>query len=117
MDETMSYMKRYGRRSRAGLGDLPGTIGTVLDVAADPYLPEVVCRIGQLKSIDRHEPVGLCVNTAEGVVTGGVGIRNVIPVLRAYVYAQQNPWIYPVAAAAIVVVPLWIGYLLGKGPR
>ncbi len=98
------------------MGDLTSTITTAIDIASDPYLEEVVCRIGQIKHIDHGEPVGTCADTPDGVV-GGVGLRTAVPVLRAYVYAQQNKWVYPVAVAVILGLPLWIGYELGKGDR
>lgn len=98
------------------MGDLASTIGAALDVASDPYLNEVVCHIGQLKAIDHGEPVGVCAQTPDGAV-GGVGLRNAIPVLRAYVYAQQNKWVYPLAVAALVGIPMFIGYEIGRGNR
>lgn len=98
------------------MGDLASTIGTALDVASDPYLAEVVCRIGQLKSIDHGEVVATCAQTPDGSV-GGVGLRNVAPALRAYVYAQQHPWVYPLAVAVVLGLPLWAGYRLGKDHR
>jgi hypothetical protein len=96
------------------MGDLASTIGTAADIASDPYLQEVICRIGQLKQIDRSETVGLCVQTAPGE-PGGIGLRNAVPVLRGYVYAQQNKWVYPLAVAVILGIPLWVGYQLGRG--
>ncbi len=101
-------------RATPAMGDLASTIATAADIASDPYLQEVICRIGQLKQIDRGEAVGVCSRTAAGV-PGGVGLRNAVPVLRGYVYAQQHKWVYPLAAAAIIGVPLWIGYHLGRG--
>jgi len=97
-----------------GMGDLASTIGTAIDIAADPYLAEVVCRIGQLKNIDHGEPVATCVETPPGAI-GGVGLRNAAPVLRGYVYAQQNKWVYPLAVMVVLGIPLLIGYELGKG--
>jgi hypothetical protein len=95
------------------MGSITDTIDTVLDFASDPYLAEVVCRVGQLKQIDHGEPVKACGVTPSGVA-GGVGLRNAIPALRAYVYAQQNKWVYPVAIAAAIGLPMWIGYELGR---
>jgi hypothetical protein len=37
-----------------------------------------------------------------------------MPVLRGYVYAQQNQWVYPVAVLAAIGLPMWIGYELGR---
>lgn len=96
-----------------GMGDLASTINTAVDVASDPYLAEVICHVGQLKAIDHGEPVGVCAETPDGVA-GGVGLRNAIPVLRAYVYAQQHKWVYAVAAAAFIGLPMLIGYRLGE---
>lgn len=110
----MGYLKRYGRRSSRAMGDISSTITTALDVAADPYLPEVVCRVQQLTQIDHGQPVQACLNTPDTVV-GGVGIARAIPALRAYVYAQENPWVYYVAAAGLIGLPMLIGYRLGKG--
>jgi hypothetical protein len=95
------------------MGGVSDTISTALDVASDPYLPEVVCRIRQLKQIDRAEPVGTCQRTASGVA-GGVGLRNAMPVLRGYVYAQQRKWVYPLAIAAAIGLPMAIGYALAR---
>lgn len=97
------------------MGDLASTLATAADVAGDPYLPEVICRIQQLKNIDHGEAVTVCAETPAGIVGGGVGLHNAMIPLRAYVYAQQNPWAYFVAAAVVLGLPMWIGYELGKG--
>jgi hypothetical protein len=110
-------VKRYARRRPMAMGDLASTLATAVDVASDPYLPEVICRIQQLKNIDHGEPVAVCAETPDGIVGGGVGLHNAMIPLRAYVYAQQNPWAYFVAIAVVLGVPMWIGYELGKGPR
>jgi hypothetical protein len=83
-------------------------------VSTDPYLSEVICRVGQLKAIEDKTPVKPCAITPAGL-RGGVGLRKAMKPLRAYVYAEQRPWIYPVAAVVILGVPLFIGYLAGKG--
>lgn len=98
------------------MGDLLGSINTVVDVASDPYLPEVLCRIQQLKNIDHNEPVAVCQETPQGV-NGGVGLHNAMAPLRAYVYAQQNTWVYPVAVALILGLPLFIGYEFGRSSK
>jgi len=98
------------------MGDLASAILTAADVASDPYLSEVMHRVGQLKAIDHAEPVPVCASTPAGVA-GGVGLRNAIPVLRGYVYAQQNRWVYAVAVAAVIGLPMLIGYRLGESRR
>lgn len=98
------------------MGDLASTLATAADVASDPYLTEVVCHVAQLKAIDHGEPVPVCARTPGGAA-GGVGLRNAIPVLRGYVYAQQHRWVYAVAVAAVIGLPMLIGYRLGQTSR
>lgn len=116
----MSYLnKRYGsRRSLGSVDDVINTLtsaaGGALDIASDPYLPEVICRIAQLKTIQAGGTPAVCPDTADNL-PGGVGLSAAVVPLRAYVYAQQNKWVYPVAIAAIIGLPMWIGYELGRG--
>lgn len=108
----MSY-QRYRRRAPSlAMGDAISTVGTVLDVASDPAMPEVVCRVQQLQAIDRGQTVGVCTETLPGI--GTPWIQRVLPVLRGYVYAQQNQWVYPAALLAVIGIPMWIGYELGR---
>lgn len=111
-ESTMSY-QRYRRHPSQAMGDVVGTVTTVLDVATDPAMPEVVCRIQQLQAIDHGQPVGVCAETMPGI--GTPWIQRILPVLRGYVYAQQNQWVYPVALMAAIGIPMWIGYELGRG--
>src|SRR3990172_6644847 len=116
----MSY---HRKDTRLGLGDAASVIhsvtsgiSTAVNISTDPYLPETICRAQQLVAIENDKAVPPCALTRSGL-RGGIGLRGVMPVLRAYVYAQQRPWIYPVAVAAAVGVPVLLGYLLGKGSR
>jgi hypothetical protein len=119
----MSYLqKRYGSRGVGALGGLEEILttamkgaATALDVAGDPYLPEVLCRVAQLKQIEATGATPTaCTSTASGL-PGGIGLRNAVTPLRAYVYAQQHKWVYPIALLAVVGIPMWIGYELGRG--
>lgn len=123
----MSYLRnRISKRRRSGmsgLGDVTsvinavtGALGVSLDIANDPYLSETVCHIGQLKQINDGGQAGACAETAPNL-PGGVGLGKVQPVLRAYVYAQENKWVYAVAAAAILGIPFLIGYDAGKSAK
>lgn len=121
----MSYLSRKTKAKPLSMGDavsaisnalqtVTGAIGTAASVVADPYLSETVCHVQQLAE---HEKTGrivtACAPTRDGL-TGGVGLRKVVKPLRAYVYAEQNPWVYPAAAAAVIGVPFLLGYLMGK---
>ena len=111
--------KRYrARAGRSPLGDTVNAvitaIGTGVDVARDPYLQEFACRLEQLHAINSGVAPGQCATTAPGL-SGGVGLRKLMPPLRAYVYAEQRPWVYVAAAAAVIGLPMAIGYAIGKG--
>ena len=53
----MSYHQRYRNGRRPPMGDIADTITTAIDVASDPYVPEIVCRVQQLQQIGRNQPV------------------------------------------------------------
>ncbi len=95
------------------MGGLTEVIGTAADVASDPYLSEVLCRVQQIKAVERGQAVAVCPVTPDSPGVG-VGLRRLMPALRGYVYAEQNPWAYLVAAAVVIGVPMFIGYELGK---
>jgi len=105
------------------MGDLASTItniasglGVAADLATDPYLPETVCRVGQLGAIKKGQKPGPCVKTAKGL-KGGVGLSKLVVPLRAYVYAEQHRWAYAAAVAGVIGLPLLLGYTIGKGSK
>jgi hypothetical protein len=122
----MGYLrKRIASRRKAlsGLGDLASIInsvgsavGTSIDIVNDPYLSEVVCHLGQIQQINNGQRPGQCSVTPDGL-PGGVGLSRAVKPLRYYVYAEQNKWVYALAAAVLIGVPMLIGYDLGKGSR
>lgn len=122
----MSYLRkpptsRYARRgSPPPMGDLASTItnlasgvGIAVDLANDPYLPEMICRVGQIRDLNAGRNAAPCANTAPNLA-GGVGLRQFMPGVRAYVYSQQHKWAIPVAVAAVVGIPFLIGYAFGR---
>lgn len=117
----MGYLrKRMNRRQHgmSGLGDLASTIesalGTGASIAEDPYLPEVLCHINQLQQINSGGQAGTCADTADNL-PGGVGLINAVKPMRAYVWLQSNsPWGYIGLAAALIGLPMLIGYEIGK---
>lgn len=111
----MSYLqKRYGSRRGVGaLGGIEDVLTSASSVASDPYLSEVVCQMTALKQIEAGGAVTQCAPTADNL-PGGIGLRNAVGPLRAYVYAQQNKWVYPVAVLALFGLPMWVGYELGR---
>lgn len=109
---SMMTRARAGR-ARMSMGDIWGDLSAIGNLASDPYSSEVVCHIQQLGQIKAGQVVQACPQTASGL-PGGVGLDNVATALRFYVYAQQNTWVYPAAAVAILGVPFLLGYLLGE---
>lgn len=115
----MSY-QRYKRtkakpNGMSGMGDVSSTIVTVADVAANPYFPEMVCRIQQISDIDHGRPVGVCAETPSDPVNNQ-SWQRVLMGMKAFAYAQQNQWVYPAALAVLIGLPMWIGYELGRKP-
>jgi hypothetical protein len=120
---TMSYLPRKTKKASLGdvvssvtsaLSTVTGAIGTAASAVNDPYLPETICHVRQMSELENGgRVVTTCAKTADGL-RGGIGLRKFVKPLRAYVYAEQNPWVYPVAIGAAVGVPLLLGYLLGK---
>lgn len=119
----MGYMHKRHRAHRkgrplSGLGDVLsnifGAVGAVSTAVSDPYFPETVCRIEQIQAADAGKAVPACTPTASDQSTA-LG-RLVVP-LRMVAYAEQNKWVYPLAIAAIIGVPLWIGYEIGSSKK
>ncbi len=111
------YKRTSRRRQLSGLGGVLDTISIAADVAADPYFPELVCRVQQLKAIDHGQSPNTCSYTVDDGSGNGVGLRRGMPGLRAYVYAQKNPWVYPLVIAGVFGLPMLIGYHLGRGSK
>lgn len=124
----MGYLPRKRSRARgrvpqATLGDLASivssvenAVGTTFDVASDPYFPETLCHIAQLKQIRSGQAYSACAETVANL-PGGVGLDKLQLPLRFYVYGRANPWVFPVAIAAVLALPFLFGYELGKGNR
>jgi hypothetical protein len=97
---------------------LPTYAQTIAEVIDDPYLPEFACRVDQLYQANHKLPIQVCnVPPVAAGPTGGIGLRRVMPVVRAYVYSEQHAWVLPVAAIAAIGLPILIGYRLGASSR
>lgn len=103
-------------RRHSSLGDLTSTLVTAAQVTSDPYFAETVCRLGQLAAIERGAAVTACGKTPAGA-RGGIGLGKVMPVLRMYVQAQQQPWLYVAGAACVLGLPFLLGMAFARGGR
>ncbi len=113
----MSYYRKNQRSKAPPLGDVTSAlqaVATGVDVVNDPYFNETVCRVRQLRAIERGEKLTVCTITPPNL-GGGVGLRKVMPALRAYVAAEQRrPWSYVVGAGVVLGIPMLLGYALGR---
>ncbi len=112
------FARAAARRRALGMGDvvseIENAVTTALSAVSDPYLGEVMCHIGQLQQVKSGQVPTPCTEVPYGQ-PGGIGVDNVAVALRGYVYAQENPWVVPVAIAAVVGIPFFLGYMMGKG--
>lgn len=106
-------MGDFASQALQALTTAGGALGTGAKVVQDPYLPEVLCRVDQLAQIEAGQRPSPCASMPPGRA-GGIGLRKVVAPLRAYVYAEQHPWVYPVAIGAAIGIPFIFGYLAGK---
>jgi hypothetical protein len=134
-DITMSYTThkiRYAEPMGDALSDLmkcgKGLVGTVLGGAVDPYLPEAICRVSQLQALSKGRTplqalfgkkptvaVPTCANTPPG--QKGMGLEKAIKPLRALVYVNQHPTVMWAGLTALLVVPMLVGYMIGRKTR
>lgn len=98
------------------MGDVTSILSTGLNVASDPYTQEMLCQVGALQAIGRGQSPSVCAETPDGTLDPA-NIGTLVKGLRAYVYAQANPWAYGVAAAVVIGLPLLVGYRLGQGSK
>lgn len=112
---TMTYHPRKTARS-APMGDIFQAIGNAVSQAAgvvsDPYSGELVCRIRQVVAMGTKTNVA-CSSTPLHL-SSPARLKKPTLALRGYVYAEQRPWVYPAAIAAVVGVPFLLGYLVGR---
>jgi hypothetical protein len=120
---TMSYTSRK-IRAQVALGDTWDTVKS-MSGGVDPYLPEALCRIDQLRAltVDRTPlqalfgkgptvPVPVCAMTAPG--QKGIGVEKAIKPLRAAVFVDQHPIVVWLGLTAVLMVPFVAGYAVGR---
>jgi hypothetical protein len=113
--------------ARASLGDTWDTVKS-MSASVDPYLPEVFCRIDQLKALHQNRTplealfgkaptvaVPKCINVPPG--QNGIGVEKALKPLRAASYLYQNPSVVWAGLTAVMVVPFLAGYVVGRRSR
>lgn len=108
----MAYVN--GRRSRRqALSGVQETISKAKDVLTaantilnDPALPEVTSIVMELHKMEPPSKTGK--------PSPGIGLRRVVPALKAYRYAAKHKWVLPTVVAGALIVPFFLGYAVGK---
>lgn len=127
----MSYTTRKSRYAEPmgdAFTDLIKCGSGIAGGLADPYLPEVMCRITQLKALTAGRtplqamfgkkptsPVPACATTRLG--QKGIGIERLVKPLRALVYVHQHPATAWLGLTALLGVPMLVGYMIGRKTR
>jgi len=93
----------------AATGGIVSTVTAAAAIVKDPYLPEVVNLVLKLQSLEKTS-----VKEGGGSTGTGVGLRNVVGPLRAFVKIQEKPWILPVAVVGIFGTIFAAGYFTAK---
>ena len=130
--------KQSGTQSYTAMGlDVAGLVGALSsfadvdlalsDAVADPYFPNVVQSILELDAVSNGRPP-IAPDRGASIVGGlknvvsptpgspGLGLQGASYALDVFVWAKQNPWLFPFAVAAVIGIPMLIGYRMGK-PR
>lgn len=94
---------------KTSLGSVTSTATAVAAIATDPYLPQVSNLIIKLRDIERSKA-----GRSTGSTGKGIGLRNVVGPLRAFVTVQEKPWILPAAVAGIFGAIFIAGYYTRK---
>jgi hypothetical protein len=95
----------------------------------DPYLPEALCRIDQIRALRKNRSfvaavfgkrptveVPTCTQTPLNT-KGGVGVVGAIRPLRGAAYVYQHPTVVALGIAAVVSIPYLLGYVHGRRSR
>lgn len=112
---------------RATLGDTWDTVKS-LSVGIDPYLPEALCRVDQIRALHKDRtalqaffgkpptvPVPNCIAMPPG--QKGIGVEKALAPLRAAAYVYQNPMVVWAGLTAVLMIPFAAGYFVGKRSR
>lgn len=110
----MTYHARKPRPSAMGdaLSAIGNAVSAIAGIANDPFSGELTCRVRQIVALGTKTNVA-CTSTPLRAPSPA-RLKAPVVAMRAYVYAEKNPWAYPVAAAAVVGVPFLLGYLVGR---
>lgn len=87
-------------------GSIAAATPTVLALVQDPAFPELVAQINRIATQDAIS------NPSAGPAK--INLAQIIPIVRAYAWGNENKWIVPILGLAAVGIPFTIGLYIGK---
>jgi hypothetical protein len=87
-------------------------LNTIVKVVNDPALPQFIARVEAIDALDSGgSPSSSSTANAD---RSGVGLKNFLMPLDAYIYVRKNPWVPWALGGAFVLLVGGIGYGIGK---
>lgn len=123
----MSYtvQHKFGAQALGGTWDDALSAVKQMSGAIDPYLPEALCRVDQIRALRKDRTVWqavfgkqptvqvpVCYNTPANIP--GIGVESAMLPLRAGVYLNENPLTVWAGVVAVLLIPMMIGYSIGS---
>lgn len=102
---------KYLPEAQKALKAAPDALKAVRAVLEDPYLPQVTKRILKLQEIESRRKVVTAKPPAKGP---GIGLSAAVKPLDAFIAYRQRPWLLAVVVAALVGIPWYVGYRMGR---
>lgn len=94
---------------------------TLVHIAEDPALPQVIDRIEALYAIEkkRKEAEAAATKTPRPVAVKrvGIGLDRVVKPLGAFVYLREHPWLPWVLGTGVIALVLGGGILIGRATK
>jgi hypothetical protein len=88
----------------------PQYLTTIVNILADPALPEVQRLIERMRAssaVTAPAPSG-------GVQKVGIGLHKAVTPMKFFVHSQEHKWVLPVTIAGAILVPALIGFAVGR---
>jgi hypothetical protein len=110
----MSY-----RYSHTGLGiDFGGVLSAASNVVQDPCLHKITQQVMTLRELEKGKPKKPTKPTTPSRPSKpsgpGIGLCQAVKPLNAVIYLKKNPWVLPVAGAALTFGIFFIGWYVGR---
>lgn len=96
--------------------------------AIDPYLPEALCRVDQIRALRKNRGFISSVFGKKATVEvpqcyemppdqNGIGVEGSLRPLRSAVYVYKHPTLVALGILSVFTVPFLVGYAYGRKRR